>query len=307
LDMRIVLASQSVVAGLAAAALLAGVSSAQCPEEPPLQNFTGSGSTTCACFIPGEEAGVILSAPSSHYPLEILRVGIGWGSQFGGAPQSLEQGIHIYSKGLPDPGAPIFTLPGPLLTDGVINEYDLEPFPGEIVVSQDSFSVTLEFLNQNAGDIFAPSVVHDGNGCQDSLNLVKAIPGGWIDACPAGVTGDWVFYVIYRPCTSTTAVGDVPLIASSTPAMLMPATPNPFSGSTRLEFFLSKPGRASISVFNASGRKVANIADQTYEVGSHRLTWAGRGDDGRDLAAGVYFVELKAGTHRSMRKVILKQ
>ena len=89
---------------------------------------------------------------------EILKVGIGWGSQFGGAPQSLEQAIHIYQGGLPNPGAPIFTLPGPLLNDGFINEFDLELIPGNKVIPSGPFTVTLEFLNQNAGDIFAPSV-----------------------------------------------------------------------------------------------------------------------------------------------------
>ena len=305
--MRIVSVFRFVVLGFVGVALFAGVSPAQCPEEPPLQNFSSSSPIVCPCFISGEEAGSVFSAPLNHYPLEILRVGIAWGSQFGGSPQSLEQGINIYSKGLPDPGTPIFTLPGPQLTDGFINEFNLEPFPGEIVVSQDPFSVTLEFLNQNAGDIFAPSVVHDGNGCQPGLNLVNAIPGGWVDACLVGVTGDWVFYVVYRPCTSTTSVGDEPFIASTAPAILMPAAPNPFTGSTRLEFFLAKSGPTIISVFNASGRRVANLADQTYGAGSHRLTWNGRDDGGSKLAVGVYFVELRAGNYRSMRKIILKR
>lgn len=172
---------------------------AQCPEEPPLQNWTGAGQVTCPCFVTGEEAGVVLDAPASHYPLEILRVGIGWGSQFGGAPQSLEQAIHIYGAGLPNPGAPLTSLLGPVLSDGVINEFDLEPLPGQIVVNSGPFAVTLEFANDNAGMIFAPSVVHDGNGCQAGKNLVFATPGGWSDACALGVTGDWQFHVVYRP------------------------------------------------------------------------------------------------------------
>ena len=139
---------------------------------------------------PGEQAGAVFDLPAAEFPIEILRVGIGWGSQFGGTPQSLEQAIHIYAAGLPDPGAPIFTLPGPQLTDGVINQFDLAPIPGEIIINSGPFSVTLEFLNSNSGDIFAPSVVHDGNGCQAGKNVVFAIPGGWSDACLLGVTGD---------------------------------------------------------------------------------------------------------------------
>jgi hypothetical protein len=183
-----------------------------CPEEPPLQNWTGAGTTSCPCFIPNEQAGAVLNLPADVFPIEILRVGIGFGSTFGGAPDVLEQAIHIYGAGLPDPGVPIFTLEGPQLTDGVINEFDLEPLPGEIIVDSGPFTVTLEFLNQNVNDPFAPTVVHDGNACQPGKNVVLAIPGGWSDACALGVTGDWVFHVIYRPvtCGPTVTVGQIP-------------------------------------------------------------------------------------------------
>jgi hypothetical protein len=174
-----------------------------CPEEPPLQSFTGAGTTGCFCFVAGEEAGAVLDAPAAHYPIEILRVGIGWGSQFGGAPQSLEQAIKIYPNALPDPGTPLFTLLGPALNDGFINEFDLEPLPGDILVNGGPFTVTLQFANDNVGNPFAPTMVHDGNGCQPGKNVVKAIPGGWSDACQLGVGGDWQVYVVYRPVNCT--------------------------------------------------------------------------------------------------------
>lgn len=186
--------------GAAALLLLmpCAVALAQCPEEPPLQNYSGTGTVACPCFVPGEQAGAILNVPADRYPIEILRVGIGWGSQYGGAYQQIEQAIHIYAGGLPNPGTPIFSLEGPQMTDGVINLFDLEPLPGEIAIESGPFTVTLEFMNQNSGDPFAPTVVHDGNGCQAGRNVVYAIPGGWHDACTLGVTGDWVFFVAYR-------------------------------------------------------------------------------------------------------------
>jgi hypothetical protein len=65
-------------------ALLPARSVAECDEEPPLKNFTGGGAVICPCFIGGEEAGAVLSPPAMDLPIEVLRVGIGWGSQFGG-------------------------------------------------------------------------------------------------------------------------------------------------------------------------------------------------------------------------------
>ncbi|MFT4647930.1 MAG: hypothetical protein ACI87O_001582 [Planctomycetota bacterium] len=171
---------------------------AQCPDEPTLQHWTGGGNATCPCFAAGEEAGAIFSAPAAHYPIEILRVGFGWGSQFGGSPDKLEQAIKIYSGSLPNPGVAQYSLAGPVLSDGFINEFDLQLYPGNRIINSGPFTVTLEFANANAGQFFEPSMVNDANGCQSGKNVVKAIPGGWSDACALGVTGDWQVHVIYR-------------------------------------------------------------------------------------------------------------
>src|SRR5688572_3450147 len=91
--------------------VLGSVASAQeCPEEPPILNYNGPGEIVCPCFVIGEEAGSVFTIPAEHLPIEILRVGIGWGSVFGGTPQQIEEAIHIYGAGLPNPGVPIFTL-----------------------------------------------------------------------------------------------------------------------------------------------------------------------------------------------------
>jgi len=196
------LISTARLAAAAAALLLvsgSGIAQGTCPEQPPLFNWTGGGAVTCACFVQGEEAGAILNIPAADLPAEILRIGVGWGSQFGGTPQVLEQAIHVYGAALPNPGTPIFSLSGPTLDDGFINEFDIEPLPGEVLINSNPFTVTLEFLTDNAGQTSDPSVVHDGNGCQPGKNVIKAIPGGWFDACQLGVSGDWVFQVVYRP------------------------------------------------------------------------------------------------------------
>lgn len=195
-----------------AALILAGVAAgpvrAQCAEEPQFQNYSGGGSVVCPCFVAGEQAGAVFDLPAAHYPVEILRVGIGWGSQFGGNPQQIEEAIHVYDGGLPNPGAPIFTLPGPQMTDGAINVFNLEPLPGEIVVTDGPATVTLEFLNDSS--FFAPSVVHDGNGCQPGKNVVRLESGSWADACTLGVSGDWVFFVVYRRLGCGGVAGAVP-------------------------------------------------------------------------------------------------
>jgi hypothetical protein len=275
-----------------------------CPEEPPLQNYTGGGSVVCPCFVDGEQAGAVLDAPSDHYPIEILRVGIGWGSQYGGTPQSLEEAIHIYEAGLPAPGTPVFSLPGPVMTDGAINEFDLEPLPGEIIIDSGPFTVTLEFANSNAGDPFAPSMVHDGNGCQSGKNVVFAIPGGWYDACLLGVTGDWVVHVIYRQVNCGAGMEEE-IVASGHAAVLMMPQPNPFTHETHLGFALTKEEHVELSLYDVGGALIAALVDEVFSPGIHGTVWSGRAADGNPVASGIYFVRMKTGAAVSTRRVIL--
>ena len=212
-----------------------------CPEEPVLENWTGGGTVLCPCFVVGEEAGVVLEAPAAHYPIEITKIRIGWGSVFGGSPQVLEQSLNIYPSGLPNPGARQFSLPGPVLTDGFINEFDISVVPGNKIINSGPFSISLEFAN--ASPLLGPSVVHDGNGCQGSKNTVKAIPGGWSDACVLGVSGDWVMSVVYRRvncnCTTTATWANYGLGHPGTFGFpLLSSTANPVLGSP-INLFLS--------------------------------------------------------------------
>lgn len=209
----------SVLAPLVALASLSSAPAAQCPAEPLLQNATGASNVACPCFVVGEEAAAILTAPAAHYPIEILKVEITWASTLGGAPQSLESAIHIYPAGLPNPGTPQFSLPGPVLTDGFINQFDIEPIPGNKIINSGPFTVSLEFGNANAGMLFAPTVVHDGNGCQGGKNAVFAIPGGWSNACSLGISGDWRIAVQYRRAAEAVSRngGANPLSYTATP------------------------------------------------------------------------------------------
>ncbi|MDH4036296.1 MAG: hypothetical protein OEX18_00570 [Candidatus Krumholzibacteria bacterium] len=211
-NMRAALAGAMILSSL----LAWGDARAQCAMQQ-FQNYTGGGTTACPCFVSGEQAGAVFNLPASEYPIEILRVGVGWGSAFGGSGQTLEQAIHIYTGSIPNPGLPLFSLVGPQLTDGAINEFNLEPLPGEIRIESGSFMVTLEFMNTNQNDFFAGTVVSDGNGCQPGKNVIYAIPGGWGDACSAGVSGDWVFFVKYRSLKVTAGASPVSVAFSGVP------------------------------------------------------------------------------------------
>jgi hypothetical protein len=275
-----------------------------CPEEAPLQNYTGTGTVACPCFVAGEEAGSVLDAPLDHYPIQILRIGIGWASQYGGGTQQIEEAIRIYGSGLPNPGSPIAALLGPQLTDGATNEFNIEAQLGEVIVPSGPFTVTLKFMFDNVMDSYAPTVIHDGNGCQTGKNVVYAVPGGWYDACTLGITGDWIFYVIYRQVECTTGMEEEYLLSTGKPVLLAPE-PNPFSSSTNIQFFLPSDRYASIKTYDVSGRLLSSVSNRYYSRGINAVSWDGRDAGLKRLSSGIYFIELTSGGTRSVQKVIL--
>jgi hypothetical protein len=285
---------------VAASVLFAAAASAQPCMQQQVQNYTGGGQVACPCFASGEQAGSVLAVPAAHFPIEILRVGVGWGSVLGGAPNTVEAAIHIYPAGLPNPGTPVFSLKGPMLHDGFINEFNLEPIPGEIILTSGPFMVSLEFANGNAGNPFAASVVHDGTACQAGKNTV--FDGTWQDACALGVSGDWVFYAIYRCVATDTEPGE---FAGTRPVLFSPR-PNPFTSRTTIELYIPSEAETGVSIFDVGGRRVADLVRGVLPPGRQALEWDGRDRNGNRLQPGVYLVEMRAGTARSSRKIVLR-
>jgi subtilisin family serine protease len=87
-------------------------------------------------------------------------------------------------------------------------------------------------------------------------------------------------------------------------ALDLSAYPNPFSNQTRISFSLSDDMNIGLSVYSFSGRKVKELISGRWPGGEHLLTWNGDGDLGNDLAPGVYFVRLTAGTQAVTYKVM---
>lgn len=122
-------------------------------------------------------------------------------------------------------------------------------------------------------------------------------------ACTAtGYISSGVFYdnLVWHQ-TGTTGVGD----PVATVLDLRPAAPNPFSGSTRLDYSLPQQGLADISVYDIGGRRMATLFHGVAEAGPHAAFWDGRMADGSLAPAGVYHAVLQTTAGRTARNVVL--
>jgi len=81
--------------------------------------------------------------------------------------------------------------------------------------------------------------------------------------------------------------------------------PNPFNPTTTFEFSLPVKSNVEIQVFNVLGQKVTTLANQEYPAGVYQVTWDGTNDAGQQIASGIYFYSMKAGSYSETRKLMM--
>ena len=82
-------------------------------------------------------------------------------------------------------------------------------------------------------------------------------------------------------------------------------TPNPFNPTTTISFTLAASQRVQLSVFDAQGRLVTTLVNETRAPGAHNIEWNGTDAAGRAVGSGVYFYRLNAGKFSESRKMLL--
>jgi len=86
--------------------------------------------------------------------------------------------------------------------------------------------------------------------------------------------------------------------------LALTAAPNPFTGRVHLEYMLPEPGRASLAIYDVSGRRVADLSPGPAAAGAFTAEWDGLGADGTPVAPGVYFAVLELGGESRARRLV---
>jgi hypothetical protein len=72
--------------------------------------------------------------------------------------------------------------------------------------------------------------------------------------------------------------------------------PNPFNSATTLVYSVADlgpiPAEITIDIYDIMGRKVKTLVNERKEVGTHRVIWDGKGDNGEDAPSGIYFAKI---------------
>ncbi|MFQ6093013.1 MAG: kelch repeat-containing protein [bacterium] len=98
--------------------------------------------------------------------------------------------------------------------------------------------------------------------------------------------------------------------------------PNPFNPSTTIRYAIPSAEhraksrgkgvdsklsalRTTLRIYNLLGQEVKILVDEPKEAGYYSVSWDGKDSTGRDVASGVYFVQLRSGPLSLTRKAIL--
>jgi hypothetical protein len=83
--------------------------------------------------------------------------------------------------------------------------------------------------------------------------------------------------------------------------------PNPFRDRTVIRYSLATDEPAMLQVYDGVGRLVRSWAVSRRPSAVSFVTWDGRDNAGRTLAAGVYFCKFSAGDYRATQKLVVQR
>ena len=115
------------------------------------------------------------------------------------------------------------------------------------------------------------------------------------------INGNESVFALFSPNAVT---GDEP--PGTPPAYFLEQNyPNPFNPITTIVFGIKEQGYVSLRIYDAAGRIVAMLVDETRSAGQYTSEWNGRSVDGRAVSSGVYFYRLITKEFKETRKMIL--
>jgi len=76
--------------------------------------------------------------------------------------------------------------------------------------------------------------------------------------------------------------------------------PNPFNPSTQINFYLPRKSFVELILYNQLGEKVKSLAQGEYSAGAHQVHFFAD-----NLASGIYYYRIKAGSYSQIKKMAL--
>jgi hypothetical protein len=146
--------------------------------------------------------------------------------------------------------------------------------------------------SNHLGDTSSPSFTDEYNGWYESWYKISAVDRHGNMSAPAVIGPDGM------------VTGDDPMPLPEA-TFLAQNFPNPFNPITNIAFAIKESGHVSLRIYDAAGRSVATLVDESRPAGSYSTEWNGCGADGSSVASGIYFYRLRTEGFTETRKMVL--
>lgn len=105
-----------------------------------------------------------------------------------------------------------------------------------------------------------------------------------------------------RTVESPSAVGEIPTVPGFA---LRLAVPNPFNPITTIAYSVPRPVMVRLEIFDAAGRRVRVLVSEQNLAGNYTARWDGTSDGAANVASGLYFCRVRAGSLSETRRTTL--
>ncbi len=164
-----------------------------------------------------------------------------------------------------------------------------------------SDSRDLSVLLNNGDATFATHSVYSVGVYPNSVFSADLDGDGDLDLATANQFSDNVSVLLNEPGTGVETTPELVPARFS----LSQNYPNPFNPWTAINYSVPTRCHVTITIYNLLGHRVSTIVDEVKPAGKYTTYWDGRDQDGRALATGVYFYQIKAGHLTETKKMLL--
>lgn len=107
-------------------------------------------------------------------------------------------------------------------------------------------------------------------------------------------------YVLYNLGGGTVGIRDQEITEAPTSFSLSQNFPNPFNPTTTIQYSLPQAGNVTLKIYNLLGEEVRTLIEDYKQAGKHSVQF-----NASQIASGIYFYRLQAGSFVETKKMIL--
>jgi hypothetical protein len=111
---------------------------------------------------------------------------------------------------------------------------------------------------------------------------------------------DWFLSNPVKPGVAKTVSEEIQFAAVPQVFVLNQNYPNPFNPQTTISYDLPEQALVTLTVYNVAGSIIAQLVNEQQEAGSYSQVW-----NAAQNPSGIYFYELRAGSYRQVKRMLL--